>query len=71
MMIGLASVSLIPSFPGFGAVGFAAGIAITLAAIIIALIFYILAASHLKKALNILHKNQANTHLKKQQPSSG
>ncbi|MCW4023873.1 MAG: DUF996 domain-containing protein [Candidatus Bathyarchaeota archaeon] len=54
MMIGLASVSLIPDFPGFGAVGFAAGIAITLAAIVIAFIFYILAASNLKKALNTL-----------------
>ena len=42
------------NFPGFIAAGFAVGIAAFIAGLIVAFIFYILAALHLRRTLNIL-----------------
>jgi uncharacterized membrane protein len=55
IVVGIASSIGIGSFTtGFGTVGLAAGIAVFIGAVVIAFIFYIVAASHLRKTFDTL-----------------
>ncbi len=55
LVIGLATFGFnFASFPGIMPAGFAVGIAALLAGLVIAFIFYVLAAMHLRRALNAL-----------------
>ncbi|MGD6852716.1 MAG: DUF996 domain-containing protein [Candidatus Bathyarchaeia archaeon] len=54
LIIGLASIGVIADMGGFGAVGFGVGIGGFIAGLVIAFVFYLRAASHLRKVFHTL-----------------
>jgi len=54
IFIALASAGQITDIAGFGTIGFAVGIGVFIAGLVIAFIFYVLAAGHLRRTLNTL-----------------
>ncbi len=54
LVVGIASITTIKGFPGFGIVGLVAGMTVFAATIVVAFIFFMHAATHFRKTFNTL-----------------